>query len=323
MIKFEKVVVCCSTSVTGGPELLHQLVDKLRKLGHNAYISYFPFDETHQCPDAYRKYDAPQTRFDDTPGTFVIVPEVATRILKHIKHAEAAIWWLSVDNYFLAKHQSILRDFYLRYKSLIRRRVPLRSLRKYRHFVQSVYAKNFLQRFGIASSPLYDYLSKEHLVTVDKSTSRRDIVVFNPNKGHKQTLKLREANPDIEFVPIQNMTAGQVAELLASAKIYIDFGHHPGKDRPPREAAMAGCCVITGKRGSARYFEDIPIPDAYKLDDSSDAYILAFRSIADDIFANFSKHAQQFERYCEIILREQTVFEQQVESLFGRKNSND
>jgi len=33
-------------------------------------------------------------------------------------------------------------------------------------------------------------------------------------------------------------------------QVYIDFGHHPGQDRLPREAVQCGCVVITGKRGS-------------------------------------------------------------------------
>ena len=33
-------------------------------------------------------------------------------------------------------------------------------------------------------------------------------------------------------------------------QVYIDFGHHPGQDRLPREAVQCGCVVITGTRGS-------------------------------------------------------------------------
>lgn len=316
-IQADKIIVCCpANAATGGPEILHQLVYTLRRLGHHAFISYYPFDEMHLCPEAYRKYDVPQMKFVDIGGTFIIVPEVATWILKHIKHADAAVWWLSVDNYFFAQHQSWLRDLIVRYKSLVRSRLPLRGLRRYRHFVQSHYAKKFLERYGIASLPLSDYLGAEHLILCGKSTPRRDIIVLNPKKGQKQTLRLHEANPDIEFVPIQNMTAIQVAVLLASAKLYIDFGHHPGKDRLPREAAMAGCCVITGRQGSAKYFKDVPIPEMYKLDDNSDAYIQAFRPLVNAIFLDYTSHALHFEQYREHILGEPAGFMRQVEFIF-------
>jgi hypothetical protein len=319
MIIAERIIVCCSKSITGGPELLHQLVDALRALGHDAYVAYYPFEEGFECPEVYKKYNAPQISFSDDSDAFYIVPESATWILKRLSHTNAAVWWLSVDNYFIRKHQSMLRDLYLRYKSLFRCRLPLSTLRRYKHFVQSKYAEQFLANAGIPSMPLSDYLSTEHLVQRNQDGPRRDIVVYNPKKGQKQTLKLLQSNPDIEFVPIKDMTPRQVADLLASAKIYIDFGHHPGKDRPPREAAMAGCCVVTGRRGSATYYEDVPISDMYKLDDETTEYIRTFRPLAESIFADYQQHSKQFDYYRKKILNEPVIFEQQLESIFGHK----
>ena len=318
MIKADKIIVCCSKTITGGPELLHQLVHVLRGLGREAFISYYPFDVPHECPEVYRKYNAPQTAFSDSPGTFIIVPETATRLLDQIKHADAGIWWLSVDNYFIANRQSWLMDFYLRYKSLVRgHRLSLNNLRRFKHFTQSMYAEDFLSKAGISSVRLSDYLSAEHLIPHDHGAPRENIVVYNPKKGQKQTLKLQRDNPDIKFVPISNMTPDQVAGLLSTAKIYCDFGHHPGKDRPPREAAMAGCCVITGQQGAARYFDDLSIPDNYKLDDGSSGFIRDFRPLAESIFANFSRHSYQFNLYRARIAQEPSLFMMQVKSIFG------
>jgi hypothetical protein len=317
MIKAEKIIVCCSKGVTGGPELLHQLVDALRTFGHQAYIAYYPFDQPFRCPEVYEKYNAPQIIFASDPGAFYVVPEAATWILKHIQHTNAAVWWLSVDNFFGTKHQSWLRDLYIKYKTLVRCRMSIYRLRHYKHFVQSKYAEDFLLRNGIQSLPLSDYLGSDHLLLRDLSAPRKDIVVYNPNKGQKQTLKLRQANPDIEFVPIVGMSPKQVVELLNSAKLYIDFGHHPGKDRPPREAAMAGCCVVTGRQGSAKFYDDVPIPDTYKLDDNSEVYVQCFRSLAKSIFTDYPVHTTQFDCYREKTLNEPVIFMQQVESIFG------
>lgn len=322
MIKADKIIVCCTgNGVTGGPELLHQLVHQLRKLGHDAYVAYYPFECRFECPEAYRHYDAPQAPFSDAPGNFIVVPETATRLLKEIRQAQAAVWWLSVDNYFGALHQSRLMDLVVRYKTLVRRRLPLRSMRSFLHFAQSRYAEHFLQQAGISSFPLTDYLGEAHLQMRETGAPRRNIVVYNPKKGAEQTSRLREANPDLEFVPIQNMTSRQVAELLASAKIYIDFGQHAGKDRPPREAAIAGCCVITGRRGSARFSEDVPVPELFKLDDSNDRFIRSFRPLVDAIFEDYASYAARFEPYREKIRKEPLVFSQQVEALFGRAGS--
>lgn len=72
-------------------------------------------------------------------------------------------------------------------------------------------------------------------------------------------------SPDVNWVPLVNMTNDQVKQKMLNSKVYIDFGNHPGKDRFPREAAISGCCIITGKRGAANYYEDVRIPEKFKF----------------------------------------------------------
>ena len=314
-----KIIVCCSQAISGGPELLHQLVHELRATGRDAHIAYFPFEEAFECPQQYKKYDAPQCEISDDINTFVLIPEVATWISRRFKKARVGVWWLSVDNYFLAKHQSKLVDIYLRYKSLIRSRVPLFNLRHLSHFTQSKYATDFLASNNINSTALTDYLGDEHLKNQIQGISavKKNVIVFNPKKGQKQTKALMAAYPEITFIPIENMSSQQVVDLLRSAKIYIDFGHHPGKDRPPREAAMAGCCVITGRKGSAANREDVAIPDIYKLNDDSSEYVSQFGELAKSIFDNYLAHAKEYDAYRTIIIREPSVFRSQVNNLFS------
>lgn len=315
----QKIIVCSPHAVTGGPELLHQLVHELREMGRNAYIAYYPFEQTFDCPEPYKKYNAPQGPLIDEVDTFVLVPEPATWIIKRLNKAKVGVWWLSVDNYFLAQHQSMLKDTYHRYRSLIKGRVPLSRMRHLFHYAQSRYAEIFLAKANISSAPLTDYLGSDHLMQpfARGTKIKEDIVAFNPNKGQKQIKALMRAYPAIQFVPIQDMTSKQVAELLGRAKVYVDFGHHPGKDRPPREAAMAGCCVITGLRGSARYHEDVAIPDKYKLDDRRAEYVKKFGELVGEIFGDFDGHSQDFDDYRSRILEEPAIFKKQVMGIFG------
>ena len=53
--------------------------------------------------------------------------------------------------------------------------------------------------------------------------------------------------------------------LLKRSKVYIDFGPHPGMDRLPREAALAGCVVLTNREGAANFEEDVPLPSEFKF----------------------------------------------------------
>ena len=315
---YKKIVVCCSHAVTGGPEVLHQLVHALRSYGHDARICYYPFDVPFQCPEAYKRYNAPADTFCDEDGTLTVIPEAATWIRKKIRKARCAIWWLSVDNYFQRRGESALSDFLAPWKSLARgRRAALSDLRDCLHLAQSHYAASFLQRLNIRSELLTDYLAAEHLTDLSELRDRRNIAVYNPKKGATRTQKLISNHPDVEFVPIRNMTAAQVADLLRSAKIYVDVGNHPGKDRLPREAAMAGCCVITGMRGAAGNPRDIPIPPDFKIDDSSSVYVKQFRSAAEHVFGDFAEHSARFDGYRRSILREPHLFLQQVRSIFG------
>lgn len=324
------LVVCPGDAITGGPELLHQLVHELRKQGRDANICYWPANREYQCPTPYRKYDAPQCRFEDKAGNLVILPEVLTRISRRIKESACAIWWLSVDNYFrFPQNHRYLNPFttiagnrfydpWRRFNSLRRReRRRLGAMKSLIHYAQSHYARDFLAKAGIESAMLTDYLSEEHLRPREQVAPKQDIVVYNPKKGFEVTQALIRRLPHLRFVPIQNMTAAEVSNLLRSAKVYIDFGHHPGKDRPPREAALAGCCVITGTSGSAACEVDMPIPPAYRMDPYGADFASRFARTVEDIFLHHDVRSRDFEPWREVIRSERKMFERQVAQLFG------
>jgi len=315
-----KILVCCpGSAVTGGPELMHQLVNELRKLNHEAYICYFPFERKHDCPDDYKEYNAPQMRFSDEEGDLIILPEIATCFVMKIQQARVAIWWLSVDNYFRGCGENWVKDSFAKVKTLFRDRLPLICLRKCLHFTQSAYARNFLSSAFIPSMMLTDYLNLIHLNAKDGSIYlKKNIIVYNPKKGVLKTKALIATNPNVDFVPVQGMTRDEVSTLLSTAKIYIDFGHHPGKDRLPREAAMAGCCIVTGIQGSARNDEDVPILSVYKLDDGC-IHGGGFRSLVVSIFNDFELHSANFKEYRAKIRNEPTAFRHQLGDIFGKR----
>jgi disulfide oxidoreductase YuzD len=68
------------------------------------------------------------------------------------------------------------------------------------------------------------------------------------------------------------------------AKIYIDFGHHPGKDRIPREMAACGCIVITGNEGTSASDVDVPVgPRKFKQHDGQYDYVDIKNQIRNDL----------------------------------------
>jgi hypothetical protein len=325
-------VICPGGLVTGGAELLHQLVHQLRQDGRSSYISYLPADTAFALPAAYRHYDAPQAGVDDTAGNLVVFPEICTRHSGKVRHADCAIWWLSVDNYFRFPQNHRFGNpfthiagnrFYdpLRHAVAMLRNRSFRSMRTLRHFAQSRYAQDFLRQRGIEAAMLTDYLGAEHTAQRGGHDDKQDIIVFNPKKGADITAGLIRALPAYRFVPIQNLSAQGVADLLRSAKVYIDFGHHPGKDRPPREAAMAGCCVIVGGAGASAAGLDYLVPPGCRLDPAAPDFVDAFRGLVDRIYADYPAMARGFEPWRAAIRRERADFEAQVAAIFGPEES--
>lgn len=104
-------------------------------------------------------------------------------------------------------------------------------------------------------------------------------------------------------------------ETMEKAKVYIDFGHHPGKDRIPREAALCGCCVITNRKGSAHNAVDVPIPDSCKFDDKTSNEIILNKIY--DLLEHYEDRAKDYKTYIEMIQQEYDRFERDTLTFFG------
>lgn len=314
----EVIVLCPADSVTGGPELLHQFVHELSSNGVDASILYTPYGD-HETPDAYVKYNTKTVRYDEVKKkqSVFVFPENSTNLIYDFDSKEKYIWWLSVDNHFKAypKRTSKKIKFYI--NRFFRKRkvpIPLSKMKNYKHLTQSDYGLSFLKGLKVNDAfVLTDYLNDAHLNNVVDVVKKQNIVAYNPKKGVVFTKSIIKSNPHIEFFPIQNMTAVQVGELLNRSKVYIDFGEHPGKDRIPREAAMAKCVVITGLRGSAKNKIDVPIDDRYKFDENNDS-LYDIGELISDVFDDFDDHCKNFDDYREIIKSEKKVFAEQVKN---------
>lgn len=277
-------ILCVPAMETGGPTALHQLASQLTALGVDTkifYVELVGYDIDFPVADSYRKYHLDWTKqIRDDPHNILVVYEGMPQGIYSLPKIRKVFWWLSVDNYIVSLRGQINR---IDRNNLTR--IPLERFFFFgqsievTHWCQSEYARQFLQCNGVPQEDVFmveDYLSWEFLsdnVQPDLA-AKENIVAYNPRKGKEITEKLIAKRPDIGWRPIENMTAAQVRELLLRAKVYIDFGHHPGKDRIPREAAMSGCVVITGRRGAAANDVDINIPAGFKLDDEDTAAIL-------------------------------------------------
>lgn len=313
-------IVAPADLATGGPELLHQLAYKLKQRNIAVSMLYLPTDHPNPVHNNYRRYEIDYVReIEDQKENLLIVPETVTDLLGNFNNIRKAVWWLSIDNYFVEQETRYGKiNRWLLGKLGIQRYVGFdRRLKSVDyHFYQSEYAKHALLKLGIESlASLSDYLNQEFLQIETDLAKKQNIVAFNPKKGRRFTKKIIKKSSGIQFVPIVNMNRNEVIALLQKAKVYIDFGHHPGKDRIPREACMLGCCVITSKKGSAKFPEDLPINDDYKFRDSVGSIPVIANKIR-QCFDQFPQYHKDFERYRSIIKSQEKVFDQEVQNIF-------
>lgn len=320
--KFKKIlVVCVANMTTGGPEALHHLVHCMRQIGLPAHICYEPFEHAFEVPEPYRNFDISVSTYDDASENLIIFPELYPMEALRVKHADAAIWWLSLDNFLERRHTSAFHDKIRYFKRAVQGRKPfggMKSLRHLIHFTQSHYAGEYLKQLGIPYYELFEPINARFLdPQLNTGVSNRiDEVIFNPAKGMAVTQRLINANPGVTFTPLQGFNRIQLTEKFQTAKVYIDFGHHPGRDRLPREAAIHGCCIMTGQLGAAKNDIDIPIPDFYKIDQKEANFIDQFNSRLQDIFDNFENHHLAFSSYRNRILSESEIFQNHIKNIF-------
>jgi hypothetical protein len=317
------IYICCpSNHATGGTELLHQLCHSISQNGNDCMLWYFDAKSNiHPTPERFDTYkcnyliEKPLVEESDV----LIVPETLTDLLYDFEKGKKCIWWLSVDFYkrtFKTKRYFVRR--YLKGAEFFRFKEDKNVIT---HLYQSEYARKYLEDKRVSNIvPLSDYISDIffEFEKEAKKIKRRQVVLYNPKKGIKTTEKIikkvYELDKEIKFIALENMTPIQMADLMCEASVYIDFGHHPGKDRMPREAAALGCVVITGKEGAAGNSVDVPIPDKYKIDihqrQLNEATELIIKSSR-----YYGNYCQDFAEYREIVRGEKEKFQLQVKQI--------
>lgn len=331
MSKYNKVFIICPGGLkTGGTELLHQLSYQLNELQLESHIVYI--GSRLETPIEFKKYITTKVykecEIEDEVGNLLIVPESYVEYVGLVQKMKKSIWWLSVDNYTKDCSFKSRKEIYGQL-SAIYHAVTGRIKDKTKwvlmadfNLCQSYYSIQYLKTAFCLDDKKIIYLSDyindcytEEYNGVEVN-NRKNVVLYNPLKGYKFTKKIMKLARDISWVPIKNMRNDEVRKLLKSSKVYIDFGHHPGKDRFPREAAISGCCVITGKRGAAAYEEDLPIPKEFKFDEKQSDKKIIIQTIR-KCFIDYETIINEYEPYRQMILSEKTKFRKDINNIFG------
>lgn len=315
----EKIIIVSPTDVaTGGTELLQQLCYKLRMFGKQSFMYYIGEFDNSPVQNRFSEYENPRIEMlEDVELNLIIIPETLTSLLRKYKKAECYLWWLSVDNYFGALKNS--PDLIHRIYHILKDKRNSKYFKKCHHLIQSQYAREYLENRNITDIQwLSDYLNRGYLnkAKIDINLCKKNNILFNPKKGMEFTKKIMQQIPEYNWIPLQNLTVDEMINIMHESKLYIDFGNHPGKDRIPREAAICGCCIITGRNGAAKNDIDIMIDEQYKFD-NKEKNISAIHKEITDIMENYDCRNKDFDLYRERINGEEEQFEQDIKKIFG------
>ena len=317
---------------TGGPEALHQLVSTLRGLGEEAFLVAHPATAEKTRVGQYEIYDAPEAAtVIDAPGNIVVVPETYIEDVFGYKYARKMVWWLSIDNSltFMAerlwrrtpggiidKTRATIVPFLRMWKNGDSPK-QLGERSDIVHLVQSSYAWSFIaSRLNTIPSLLSDFTPHSEFGRPDESKRNPRLVTYNPAKGADIIEAVKNiCDPNIQWLPIQGMTRAEVINALQRCGIYLDLGHHPGKDRMPREAALSGALTVVARRGSGAYFADVPIPWEHKIT-PDDAEVAKTAGVLPVLMDNLEREVRKQDAYRNAILSEQDRFTKEVADVF-------
>ena len=150
------------------------------------------------------------------------------------------------------------------------------------------------------------------------------MVVYNPKKGYgftKEVLKHLKAL-NVKTLALEKLSRDEMEAILKRAKVYLEFGSLPGKDRIPREAIMLGCCVLMGKNGSGKYREDFPLPEKY-LFDCDLIEIPRIVKAVQSVLSQYTEEIAKYEFYRRIIRDEKRLFSEHLKNIFVPSTSRE
>jgi hypothetical protein len=327
-------ILCAPNFATGGPEALHQLGHQLNKMGIQAFMYYYPFPAKGVNPvhKFYADYHVPYvTDVINIKENILIVPETSPEHIFEEKFGliTKVIWWLSVTNYYRQLEPKMRRA----------KRKPSYWLRKLYDPIQfatlskikelnvanighSFFSMQHLEKAGITPvGQISDYMSPEFFKKVNNDVIKEDIIIYNPVKNGAYLDKIMALMPTYKWIPLINLTPEQVAQMMNKAKLYVDFGYHPGKERMPREACIMKCCMIIGKEGSAAFSEDMPIPEKYRFDKTDENIPAILETIA-LCLSNYEEEIKSFSKYRKNLYMEEKQFAQAVQKVFVKTNGS-
>lgn len=315
-------IICPPSKATGGPEALHQLGYILIKLGFDAKMLYSRHKKDPIHP-FYKSYNVPYVnKIKDHADNIIVIPESMTNLIAKYPLSQKKIWWLSLDFYEVLmnsreKKKNWIRKLFVSYKHREYRFEPNITVT---HWYQSQRAKEFLltKKMDNEIAYLCDYVNELFFENLPKTKDfeKEDIITYNPEKGFDKIEKFMLLLPQYKWTPLIGMTRVQMRDTLRKAKLHIDFGYFPGRDKIPREALVSGVCLLTGRDGTSAFKEDLGIPEKYKLH-SQEIHAENVTILINHIMNNYEEAFNEFLDFRTFVMNEKNNMIEDTKKLFN------
>lgn len=314
-------------SFTGGPLAIHQAASVMNELGGDASIIYLRGSKKADRSGAVKRRgqlikirnplykrrvdqrlkaagvnSASQATIDDH---FVVAesdPGLASYLIS-LGCKNVYLWWLSVDNFPLSSLHTLENR---------------NTIRLCHNLCQSHYALDLVKKLGAGRvSMLSDFIEFETPDSPAPFVSRSFDIAYLPAKSQGAEALVQKLGENFNLVALRGMSRSQIEETLRSTKVFIDFGHHPGKDRVPREAALCGCIPLVRKTGAASYYADVPLPDELLVETSEFFEPEQIGSTVSAVLEDHSKFDEMLSNYKNTIINEKRIFEDELRELIA------
>jgi len=312
-------IICPPSKATGGPEALHQLGHVLLSLGFNVKMLYSKYKRNPVHP-FYKDYNVPYTyKITDNADNIVIIPESMTNWIARYPLSEKKIWWLSLDFYEILmnsreKKKNWIRKLFVPFKHTEYRFEPNKTIT---HWYQSQRVKEYLLTKKLDNEIAYlcDYVTELFFDNLPETFTKENIITYNPKKGLDKIEKYITLLPQYKWIPLSGMSREEMRDTLRKAKLHIDFGYFPGRDKIPREALVSGVCLLTGREGTAGFREDLGIPEKYKLH-SNDMQTEKISELINNVMNNYEEVFKEFIDFRTFVMNEKENIIASVKKLF-------